>query len=129
MKSLIELTCTKCGASLSINEEREYIYCQYCGTKLILDNTNEHVYRHIDEAKVKEAENEKIIRLKELELEEKKMEQKAKNTKIKLKISLVLGIIGIVSLMVGNYIGLFCFAILGWMWILSLCSEEDKKNK
>lgn len=122
MKTLLQLTCTKCGANLSIDEEREYVYCQYCGTKLILNNENEYVHRHIDEAKIKKAEAEKIVKLKELELEEKKIEQKAKNTKIKLAISFVLGIAGVISFMIDEFslFGMFCIYIIFFIWIGSI---------
>lgn len=62
--------CPECGASLPIEEGRDRIFCSYCGTQVIVTNENEHIYRHIDEAGVKQAETDRMVRLRELELEE-----------------------------------------------------------
>lgn len=84
MKKLIKLKCTSCGANLSTEEKREFLFCEYCGTKLILDNENEYIYRHIDDADIKRAETERIVKLKKLELAEKKYEENKKEFKKKL---------------------------------------------
>lgn len=84
MKSLIKLKCTSCGANVSIEEKREFLYCQYCGTKLILNNENEYIYRHIDDADIKRAETERIVKLKKLEIAEKKNEENKKEFKKKV---------------------------------------------
>ncbi len=66
---LLTLKCPSCGGQLSVEEGRDFIFCQYCGTKIIIDRDNEFTYRHIDEADVKRAETERIVKLKELEFE------------------------------------------------------------
>lgn len=45
---MIIFTCPNCGAGLSIDESREFAFCQYCGTKIVnlkdrfeLDRTTE----------------------------------------------------------------------------------------
>lgn len=68
---LIILKCPSCGAQLSVEEGRDYTFCQYCGTKIILEKDNVFIYRHIDDADIKRAETERIIKLKELEIEER----------------------------------------------------------
>ena len=73
--SFTSVKCPECGASLPIEEGRQQIFCSYCGTKVIINNENEYVYRHIDEANVKRAESDRIIRLKELEFQERVLEQ------------------------------------------------------
>ena len=78
MKKIIQLKCANCGADLKIEEKREVIYCQYCGTKMLLDDENEHTYRYIDEAEIKRAETEQMVKLKELELKEKRQERSRK---------------------------------------------------
>ena len=66
------------------------------------------------------AENEKIIKLKELEIEEKKLEQKAKNTKLKVKITLILGVVGSLMLMTGNwFIGYMSIIGAFYIWLFS----------
>lgn len=75
--SFYSVKCPECGASLSIEEGRQELFCSYCGTKVIVSNENEYTYRHIDEAEIKQAEAEikqaetdRMIRLRELEMEE-----------------------------------------------------------
>ena len=75
MKKLIKLKCTSCNANLSIDGKRDFLFCEYCGTILIIDNENEYIHRYIDDADVKRAETEQLVKLKELEIEEKKAEQ------------------------------------------------------
>lgn len=55
--------CPECGASLPIEEGRKQVFCSYCGTKVMVTNENEYIYRHIDEADVKKAETDRIIRM------------------------------------------------------------------
>ena len=47
--------CPDCGAVLPIEEGRNQVFCSYCGSKIIMTNENEYVYRHIDEAEIKQA--------------------------------------------------------------------------
>ena len=68
---LVSVKCPECGATLDIEEDRRQAFCTYCGAKVILQNENEHIYRHIDEAEVKQAETERIIRLKKWNLPKK----------------------------------------------------------
>ena len=82
MKKIIQLKCANCGADLKIEEKREVIYCQYCGTKMLLDDENEHTYRYIDEAEIKRAETEQMVKSKELELKEKRQEENKKKAKM-----------------------------------------------
>ncbi len=67
----ITIKCPECSADLQIEDGREYAFCTYCGAKVMIANDNEHIYRTIDEAKIKQAETDRIVRLRELDLEEK----------------------------------------------------------
>lgn len=78
MKKIIQLKCTNCGADLEITEKRDIIYCTYCGSKMLLNDENEYTYRYIDEADVKRAETEKIVKLKELEMKAENKKRKAR---------------------------------------------------
>ena len=71
MVRLISVKCPDCGAALQFEEGRNMAFCSYCGAKILLHNENEYIYRNIDEAEVKQAENDRIYMMKELELEEK----------------------------------------------------------
>lgn len=39
---LIDLTCSKCGASLQVNPELTKCMCQYCGNEMLIDNEVQH---------------------------------------------------------------------------------------
>ena len=64
--------CPECGANLPIEEGRDQIFCSYCGTKVIVTNDNEHIFRHIDEAGIMQAETDRMVRMRELEIAEEK---------------------------------------------------------
>ncbi len=72
---LISLTCSKCGANLEVDSERNFCFCQYCGTKLMIDNEQINIQsRFIDEARLREAE----VRMKELEYQhERELKEEA----------------------------------------------------
>ena len=81
--SFTSVKCPECGASLPIEEGRAQIFCSYCGTNVLVTRDNERIYRHIDEAGIrqaeagiKQAETEQVVRMRELELEEKNISNK-----------------------------------------------------
>lgn len=86
MINAITIKCPSCGSDITAEAGKEHIFCTYCGTKILLNNDHEYVYRHIDEAAVKHAETEQIVRLKEMELEQKE------HIPIKVRIAFVVGI-------------------------------------
>ena len=100
-------TCPNCNANLTIDDNnRDFAFCQYCGAKIMLDDY-QVTERIIDEARIKESETERIIRLKELELEERKQLAKEKAKKNKIIASIILGITGILMIVVGGFLGQF----------------------
>ena len=61
------IECPKCHADLRIDTGRKtpngVYYCQYCGSAINIDDEvkrSEHTYRKVDEARILEAENERI---------------------------------------------------------------------
>ena len=91
--------CLNCGANITIDDSnRDFSFCQYCGSKIMFDDYYS-TQRIVDEAKIKQAETDRTIRLKELELEENRQSQKNtfKNilTIIWLILSFIILIIGI----------------------------------
>ena len=117
--------CPECGANLSIEEGREKVFCSYCGTQIIITNENERVYRHVDEARIKEAEVNQTLELKRLELEERKRLAKEKRTKIKIAVSIPAGIAAIGMLVAGfltnadvALAGLFLLVCVAWIWMM-----------
>lgn len=64
--------CPSCGAELTVKDDnRDFMFCEYCGTKVRLDDYQE-THRFVDEARIRESENEKELKLKRMEFEEKK---------------------------------------------------------
>ena len=94
------LKCPGCGAGLQPDEKNEFAICPYCGTKVALKNENESINRHIDDAEVKRAETEQILKIKEIEQEERKTEERRKSKKLRLKIALVSFVIALVLFIV-----------------------------
>ena len=125
--------CPNCNATLDLEvNNREFAFCQYCGTKILLDDYRS-THRFVDEARIKEAELECQIRLKELEMEKEKQEAAAKAKAFKIKLSFILGIIGILMITIGyglgnlsnnsdssfyllSMIGLFPLLAIGFIW-------------
>ena len=127
---LIAVKCPACGADINVESTREFSFCTYCGTKILMNNENEHIYRNIDEARIKEAETERMVRLRELELEEKENARGRKGILAAYGIALVFVLVGALicifngtagafGIMIGAYIGLFTY----------IKSDEKKKKK
>ena len=105
----------------------------------MLDNENEHIYRHIDEAEIKRAETEQLIKLKELEISEKIREENKKTIKIMAIITLIGIFIGIITWIIGSKSGdgdhwgymVSMIIMLGivWMWLGKSMHDENEKNK
>lgn len=74
--SFVPVQCPNCGANLSVESYREYAFCSYCGTKVMINNDNVHIYRTYDEAALRQAETDRMVRLRELELKEKEANRK-----------------------------------------------------
>ncbi len=101
----VSVKCPECGALLNIEEGRSQAFCSYCGTKILVHNDNEKIYRHIDEAGIKQAETDRIIRLRQMELEEKAREEEMKAKTFKFKMGLIIGAIGVLMMVVGYMLG------------------------
>lgn len=121
--------CPACGANLSIEEGRTQMFCSYCGSNIIMTNENEHIYRHIDEAQIKRAEADRLIQLKKIEFAERKRESAEKVKKIKIVISILLGILGIGLLLagagMGSLVGLIVLEMIMFIWIFGDKEKDD----
>lgn len=124
--------CPSCGAAIPIQEGTAQITCSYCGSKFAITNENEFVYRHVDEARVRQAEIERMIRLKELEMEEKK--RQIGNYKIIAVAGVILLLVLILGLghLIGDS-GLTFFGIIGLeisflIFMVILLAKQNEKN-
>lgn len=104
--------CPACGADIEVESSRESAFCTYCGSKVMVKNDNEHVYRNIDEAKIREAENAREIRLKELEIEERNAIPQNTKIIIWLSATAILILLGVIGYAVNNA-GLMICTLLG----------------
>ncbi|MCH5267712.1 MAG: zinc ribbon domain-containing protein [Lachnospiraceae bacterium] len=134
--NIISVKCPNCEASLDIEADRNQVFCTYCGAKLIINNENEYVYRHIDEASIKQAETDRIMKLKQMEIAEKNRESAEKTKLLKIKISLILATVGIVMMVGGVLLGNATgesISIVGfipligsaYIWLFSIINEDD----
>ena len=125
----VSVKCPECGANLPIEEGREKMFCSYCGTQIIMTNENEHIYRHIDEAKIRQAEVNQAVQLKKLEIIERKRAAAEKNKKIKIIVSIVMGIVGILLMLAGagwgGMVGLLVLEGVMMIWIMSDNKDDD----
>ena len=132
----VSVKCPNCNASLNIEEERTTVFCTYCGSKVLMQNENEYVYREIDEAGMKQAETDRIIRLKQMELEEKKLAAAEKTKQVKILFTVVLAAVGILIMIIGfspafadSFLGIVgMFPLLGSVCIWLMSGKENEKE-
>ena len=119
--------CTNCGANLTIQEDnRDFAFCQYCGTKIMLDDYRS-THRVVDEAKIVQAEADKIVKLKKIELLEKKQLEKKRIRKMKIIASLCLVITALICFYIKIYeIGLIALFGIIFVWVPELKGENTQ---
>lgn len=102
MAKIISLKCPECGATLDVEEGKKFYFCNYCGSKILIDdgNTN-NTNRIVDEARIREAEIARELRLKEMELDNKKRRNTVIVTilKIIVTIPLLLAIVCMITVL------------------------------
>lgn len=125
----VSVKCPECGADLSIENGREFAFCSYCGAKIMVSNDNEHIYRTIDEAGIKQAETERMIRLRELELEEKENSRGRKSQFIAYGIALAFVIVGALICIVQPLGGMWGIIIGAYIALFTFIKSDDKKKK
>lgn len=126
----IAMRCPACGAEINVESGREFSFCTYCGSKILMNNDNEHIYRNIDEARIKETETERMIRLRELELEEKENSRGRKSSFIAYGIALAFAAIGALICLAEPAAGFWGIIIGAYIALFTLIkSDEKKKNK
>ena len=107
MKSVIELKCPRCGADLSVENDREILYCEYCGAKIVLTDENtftiNKTIRKIDDAEIARAETERIVQMHKIEMEKEQEKKKRKQLKYKIVIACLLDVIGIVMICLNRH--------------------------
>ena len=136
MVKLISIKCPDCGAALQFEEGRSTAFCSYCGAKILLHNENEYIYRNIDEAEIKQAENDRVYMLKELEMEEREDKHHRFLTAVWLICTILSFVIGLILINTGpkdsddpGYMLIMVGMIVGlWGWLM-LDSGKKKRSK
>ena len=125
----ITIKCPECSADLQIEDGRDYAFCTYCGAKVMITNDNEHIYRTIDEAGIKHAETERMIRLRELELEAKETEKSRLSKYIAYGVALLCVIVGAIICIWAPLGGMWGIIIGAYIAMFTMIYSEDKKKK
>lgn len=132
-----KLECPGCGANLELKEDdRDFAFCEYCGAKIMLDDYRS-THRIVDEARLKEAETDQVIKLKQMEIIKIAAEQKKNQKEMKMKIFIGVGVSGLVSLAIGGisksdvffYGGSLLLLVLVWMLLLTGINNDSSKGK
>lgn len=139
---MMSCNCTNCGANLTVGDNnRDFAFCQYCGAKIMLDDYRS-THRVVDEAKIKQAETEQMVKFKQLEMAEKDRANREKNLKLKIKISLILATVGILMMVLGFFggnasgdsdsgfymlalVGMFTLMGAAYIWLFSSKKGSD----
>lgn len=129
----VSVTCPQCGANLQIEEGREFAFCSYCGTKVMMTNENEHIVRTIDEAGIKQAETDRIVKLRQLDIEEKSNLSRKRLLIVWLAATVILLVVGIIGASIENT-GMTICLILGinvalWGGLSLFSNDKKKKNR
>lgn len=125
----VSVKCPQCGADLSIESDRQQAFCGYCGTKVIVNNENEHIYRNIDEARIKESETERLIRLKELELEEKENAKGRRTSAIAYGVALIFLIVALLNMEENPTVGMWGILIAIYIGLFTVGKSRERKKK
>lgn len=127
----VSVKCPECGAALDIEEGRKQIFCSYCGTKVMIENENEHIYRNIDEARIRQAETDREVQLKKMEIIERKRAAAEKAKKTRLQLMILVGIGTLVFLGIGFSADNYGLAIPGMvcLYILMFMGMSDRKDE
>lgn len=129
------IKCPECDAKLEIEEGRKKLFCSYCGTPIIVTDENEYIYRQIDEAKIREAEADKEVELKKLEIIEKHREATEQRRKEKNILNILVAIGAVFCVAVGCfvsdgetilYIGAFLAMAAFYIYTMNDMSEEKE---
>lgn len=126
---MVSVRCPDCGASLDVEEGRTQLFCSYCGAKVIIQNDNEYIYRTIDDAEVKQAETQRMVMLKQLEMEEKAKQDKKGYIRIWLGATAILFLLGIIGIMRQEEYGYLCLLLdmsVGMMGVFFIDGNKKK---
>lgn len=129
---VISVKCPECGATLDVDESRTQVFCSYCGSKVLLQNENEHVIRVVDEADIKRAETDKMVKSMRIDAAKQKREELKESRRKKLKLGIIFGGIGALVLIIGAVAKIdmmitlgFLVAVIGGIFLFGAFNNDD----
>ena len=125
----ISVKCPDCNADLSVEEGRSFAYCSYCGSKVMIHNENEHIYRKIDEAGIKQAETDRLVRMKELEMEEKMRSKGQIPTYVAYGIALIFVVVGLLNLSSSSMTGMWGIIIGAYIAMFANMGNKQSRGR
>lgn len=121
--------CPSCGANLSFDDNNnDFGFCKYCGTKIMLDDFRT-THRIVDEARIQEAENERIIRMREMDIAEKEEAHYRKGRNIAFFVAGGVAVIGAICALFAPTFSMLAFGIAGWIALFTVINGDAHKNK
>lgn len=74
-----------------VASDRANLFCEFCGHKIVVPDSNhqKYTYRQIDDARIKEADVQEAIRLRELEIELIKLQDRSRQKKFAIYTKLI----------------------------------------
>lgn len=98
---VVNVKCPSCGADISVDKDRKFIFCEYCGTKVLVKDENVFTQRHIDDAEVIRAETERMVQMQKIDEQRRIREEEKRKKKIKIISSIVWAVVSAIFLMIG----------------------------
>lgn len=102
---LVSFKCPWCGAALDIEAESELAVCPYCRTEFLVCEGEDSTENETEVTRLKQAETDRMVRLKQLEMIEKRRAEKQKAKEAKAKMAKKAIIIGIPMTVIGFLLG------------------------
>lgn len=132
---VISVKCPECGATLDVDESRTQVFCSYCGSKVLLQNENEHIIRVVDEAGVKRAETDKMVKSMQIDAAKQKREELKEARQKKLKLGIIVGSIGALILIIGAVAKIdmmislgFLIAVVGGIFLFGAFNNDSNDD-
>lgn len=131
--------CPGCGAELNIDDNnRDFAFCQYCGAKIMLDDYRS-TQRIVDEARIKEDETKRMVRMRELDMEEQSLRKIEEENKKRNRTNLIIYAISFLFIVVGliitvngsggGILGIFVGGIIAKINYEKSCKYRNKINE
>ena len=148
---VVALVCPNCNASIQSggggNSQHGFTFCPYCGAQLLVnDGSTTVTYKTVDETRIRELELEAERERLKAGRERFEAELEEKHRPGKIKLSIVLAIIGCAMILIGwigdtvndgsgswmllAIMGFLPFVVIMYLWLVPfLESSNDENNK